>query len=120
MADNSPLPRVELTLANEDDADCDNCDNGLDQEGGIELVDANVYCHKYDYVVIKCQPHHQRFPIPKLCSAPISMRMKMYIKRHHHWGVDVTLSCTRNMWHVATKCQICPFAFSKLDSTAFT
>ena len=27
---------------------------------------------------------------------------------------------TRNIWHVATECQICPFAFSKLDSTAFT
>ena len=39
MADNSPLPRVELTLANEDDADCDHCDNGLDQKGGIEQVD---------------------------------------------------------------------------------
>ena len=33
------LPRVELTLANEDDADCDHCDNGPDQKGGIEQVD---------------------------------------------------------------------------------
>ena len=81
---------------------------------------AYLQCERYDYVMIKCQSHHQRFPIPGMRSASISMWMKMYIKRHHHWGVDVTLSCTRNMWHVATKCQICPFAFSKLDSTAFT
>ena len=41
MANNSCLIRVELTLANGDDADCnDNYDNDLDYEGDIELVNA--------------------------------------------------------------------------------